>query len=205
MSAGAATQRRRGAESVAWPRVRLGEVCEIIGGGTPSKAIANYYKGQIPWATVRDMNCEVIEKTEHCITQEAVANSATNIIAKGEVVISTHVGLGKVCILGQDTAINQDLKAIIPIDSLLRRYLYYWFRSKAEYIASHGKGATVKGVTIDFVKGLTLPLPPLAEQRRIAAKLDWLCGIIAKRKAQLSQLQQLVKSRFVEMLRCSGI
>ena len=178
----------------------IGEVCRIIGGGTPSKKNPHYYEGSIPWASVRDMNVRVIKTTEYSITEEALRKSATNLIPAGEVVISTHVGLGKVCVLGQDTAINQDLKAVIPSDdSLSRWYLYYWFLSKADILVANGKGATVKGVTVDFVKGLKLPIRERHEQDQIVKILDAIHLVIESSELELCKLDQLVKSRFVEM------
>ena len=176
----------------------IGEVCRIVGGGTPSKKKPEYYKGDIPWASVRDMNVRVIRDTEYKITETAVAESATNIIPKGEVVISTHVGLGKVCVLGQDTAINQDLKAVIPVDGLSRWYLYYWFLSKADLLIANGKGATVKGVTVDFVKKLKINIPPSKRQDEVVAALDAAQNLIDNSEKQLAKFDQLVKSRFVE-------
>ena len=178
---------------------RLGDICEFVGGGTPSKKNPEFYGGSIPWATVRDMNVRVIESTEHSITPDAVQQSATNIIPKGEVVISTHVGLGKVCFLGQNTAINQDLKAVIPRKGLSRRYLYYWFVSKADELIANGKGATVKGVTLDFVKNLRIPVLPVREQERVSDALDKLTHIIELSDSQIDRLDSVVKSRFVEM------
>ena len=99
-----------------WHTKQLGDICRLIGGGTPSKGKMEYYAGNIPWATVRDMRSEVITETECKITKEAVKSSATNVIPMGNIVIATRVGLGKVCLLGQDTAINQDLRGIVPID-----------------------------------------------------------------------------------------
>ena len=180
-------------------KVRLGDVCKIIGGGTPSKSNASFYTGNIPWASVRDMKEKVLSCTEYCISDVAVENSATNIIPQGEVVISTHLGLGKVCVLAQDTAINQDLKAIIPVEELNRDYLYHWFVSQARFIISHGHGITVKGVSVDFVKSMKIPLPPLPTQRRIAAELDRLCALKKNAEDRLAILDQIVKSRFVEM------
>ena len=177
---------------------RLGEVCKVVGGGTPSKQNAEFYNGNIPWASVRDMNVRVISDTEYKITPDAVEKSATNVIPKGEVVISTHVGLGKVCVLGQDTAINQDLKAIIPNEGLSRWYLYYWFLSKADTLIANGKGATVKGVTVDFVKSLDIPIPPVETQQQVVRALDSVYTIIAASESELAKLDQLVKSRFVE-------
>lgn len=180
-------------------KVRLGDVCEIIGGGTPSKKISRYYEGDIPWASVRDMTEKLLVKTEFKITEEAVENSATNIIPKGEIIISTHVGLGKICILGQDTAINQDLKAIIPNESLSRDYLYQWFVAKGDYIKAHGHGVTVMGVNLDFIRNLSINLPSLTEQKRIAAELDLITKMIRNREAQLARLDTLVKAKFDEM------
>ena len=178
---------------------RLGDTCTFVGGGTPSKKNPDFYKGSIPWATVRDMNVRVIETTEHSITSEAVRQSATNIIPNGEIVISTHVGLGKICFLGQDTAINQDLKAVIPNGELSRRYLYYWFISKTDELIANGKGATVKGVTLDFVKNLKIQVLTEREQEVISDTLDKVHNVIELADAQVSRLNQLVKSRFVEM------
>ncbi|MDP3334028.1 MAG: restriction endonuclease subunit S [Methylococcaceae bacterium] len=157
-----------------WQAKTLGEVCHIIGGGTPSKDKSEFYSGDIPWATVRDMRVDVITETEFKITETAVASSSTNIIPGGNVVIATRVGLGKVCFLGQDTAINQDLRGIIPInpENLSVRFLFWWLKSIADVIVAKGTGATVQGVKLPFVKSLQITLPPLPEQHRIVAILD---------------------------------
>lgn len=165
-----------------WEVKRLGEVCEIVGGGTPSKSNAGFYNGDIRWATVRDIKNDVITDTEFKITKEAVKNSSTNIIPKNNVVIATRVGLGKVCLLHSDTAINQDLKGIIPknSDRLSVAYLFHWLKSVADVIEKNGTGATVQGVKITFIEKLQIPIPPLSEQQRIVAILDESSASIAK-------------------------
>lgn len=157
-----------------WRTVALGDVCEIIGGGTPAKDRAEFYGGNIPWATVRDMRSEMIANTEFKITPLAVESSSTNVIPKGNVVIATRVGLGKVCLLQQDTAINQDLRAIIPkhAKQLSVPFLFWWLKSVAHLIEAEGTGATVQGVKLPFIKSLPIPCPPLPEQQRIVAILD---------------------------------
>ena len=157
-----------------WQTKRLGDLCDVIGGGTPPKDTPAFYSGDIPWATVRDMRQDVITETEFRITNDAVKGSATNIVPSGNVVIATRVGLGKVCLLGQDTAINQDLRGLVPRSekTLVVRYLYWWLKSIAEVIIAEGTGATVQGVKLPFVKSLQSPVPPLPEQQRIVALLD---------------------------------
>jgi type I restriction enzyme S subunit len=119
------------------------------------------------------MRTDLIESTECSITHEAVRSSATNIIPGGNVVIATRVGLGKVCLLDQDTAINQDLRGIIPRNGKLKvRFLYHWLRFVAPQIIQQGTGATVQGVKLPFVKSLPVPLPIPSEQERIVAILD---------------------------------
>ena len=181
-----------------WQKKALGELCDVIGGGTPSKEKSVFYSGHIPWATVRDMRQDPITETEFRITKDAVKSSSTNIIPSGSVVIATRVGLGKVCILGQDTAINQDLRGIIPRneDNLEVRYLYWWFKSITDVIIAEGTGATVQGVRLPFVKSLLIPFPPLEEQKRIIAKLDEAFVGLAKAKENAEKNLQNARALF---------
>jgi type I restriction enzyme S subunit len=181
-----------------WQTKNLGDVCDVVGGGTPSKDKPAFYSGDIPWATVRDLKQEVITSTEFKITKEAVKSSATNIIPSGNVVIATRVGLGKICLLGQDTAINQDLRGIVPHDTtkLDVRFLFWWLKSIADVIVAEGTGATVQGVKLPFVKALQVPLPPLPEQQRIVGILDDAFDGIATAKANAEQNLQNARALF---------
>ncbi len=185
-----------------WQIKNLGDVCNVVGGGTPPKDRAEFYSGDIPWATVRDMRSDVIADTECKITKAAVASSATNIILGGNVVIATRVGLGKICLLGQDTAINQDLRGIVPIDPkvLSVRFLFWWLKSIADLIVAEGTGATVQGVKLPFVKSLQILLPPLPEQHRIVAIIDKAFDGIATAKAKTEKNFQNARALFESVL-----
>lgn len=181
-----------------WETRNLGDLCEVVGGGTPPKDNPAFYSGKIPWATVRDMRQEVITETEYRITKDAVQSSATNVIPSGSVVIATRVGLGKVCLLGQDTAINQDLRGILPRDTktLLVRFLFWWLKSIADVIVAEGTGATVQGVKLPFVKSLQIPVPSLPEQKRIVRTLDEAFSGIATAKANAEKNLQSARALF---------
>lgn len=183
---------------IGWQTRNLGDVCNIIGGGTPSKDKPDFYYGDIPWASVRDMRQDIIRETEYKITQEAVKNSSTNIIPKGNVVIATRVGLGKVCLLGKDTAINQDLRGIVPneIKKLNVRFLFWWLKSIAHLIEKEGTGATVKGVKLPFIKSLQIPLPPISEQQRIVGILDEAFAGIATARVNAEKNLQNARALF---------
>ncbi len=181
-----------------WEEKRLGEVCDIIGGGTPSKANSKFYNGEIPWATVRDMKLECIKDTEHKITREAIKKSSTNIIPKGNVIIATRVGLGKICWIENDTAINQDLRGIVPktAEKISAKYLFQWFKSISYKIEEEGTGATVKGVKLPFIKSLAIPIPPLPEQKRIVKTLDKAFTAIDKAKENAEKNLKNAKELF---------
>ena len=152
-----------------WKWERLGNLCSILGGGTPDKNNINYWNGTIPWATVSDMNNAHIIKTILNISQEGLENSSTNIIKKGSIIVATRVGLGKVCYADIDVAINQDLKGLDFFNICDNDFIFYYFKSMASYIVSKGTGTTVKGIKLDFLTSLLIPL---VEQKRIVEKLD---------------------------------
>lgn len=180
---------------------KIGEICNVIGGGTPSKSNADFFNGTIPWATVRDMKDDVLSDTEFKITEEALRQSASNVIPRNNVVIASRVGLGKVCLLEKDTAINQDLRAIIPKnkDELHVPFLFWWFKKSSDLIIRNGRGATVKGVNLPFIKNLEIELPAIEEQKRIVSLLDQADALRRKRRESMELLDQYVQSVFMEM------
>ena len=188
-----------------WEYKKLGEVCNVIGGGTPDTKNKEYWRGNIPWATVSDMNCDVIKTTGYYITDRGLNESSSRIIKKGEIVIATRVGLGKVCKLAVDTAINQDLKGVIPKDNnIVRDFIFYYFKHKAKYIVDNGIGATVKGVKIKFIEGLSFGFPSLSEQQSIVNYLDAAFAKIDAMKANaekaLNETKALFQASLKEML-----
>ena len=94
----------------------LGSLVEIKGGGTPRRDLPEYWGGPIPWATVKDFVTTKIDGTQESVTELGVRKSATNIIPAGNIIVPTRMALGKAAINIVDLAINQDLKALIPID-----------------------------------------------------------------------------------------
>ena len=156
-----------------WPTMPLGELIDFVGGGTPRRDRPDYWGGEIPWASVKDLQSQSLETTLESITADGLANSASNLIPKGTVIIASRVGLGKVTINRKPVAINQDLKALTPrSDNLLPRYLLFFLLLKADYFERTGVGATVKGLTLADYQKLNIVLPPLAEQERIVKLLD---------------------------------
>lgn len=183
-----------------WPTKPLGELVDFVGGGTPRRDRPDYWGGEIPWASVKDLQSQSLETTLETITAKGLANSASNLIPQGTVIIASRVGLGKVAINLTPVAINQDLKALTPRSSdLSPRYLLLFLLSKAEYLERTGVGATVKGLTLADYQRLDIVLPPLAEQERIVKLLDE-ANELRKLRAQADRrTADLIHSLFREM------
>jgi len=166
---------------------------KIVGGGTPSKTIPEYYQGDIPWMSVKDMNKHTLTDTVDHITPDAVKNSSTNIIPAGIPIIATRMSLGKIVTASFDSAINQDLKALFLANNIKRNFFLHWYRSQAQLIESLGTGTTVKGIRLEVLNSLSMNLPPLVEQKIIADKLDTLLAQVDSTKARLEQIPKILK------------
>lgn len=188
-----------------WVATKLGdEVASIVGGGTPSKDVAEYWGGDIPWASVKDFSGSRLSRTQDYITQEAIKASATNLIPAGTLITPTRMALGRVAVFDCNVAINQDLKAIFPKPTLLRDFLFYWFQGNADRIEAAGTGSTVKGIRLEVLREFGLALPPLPEQQKIAAilstvddKLDVIARQIEATQTLKQGLMQTLFSRGV--------
>jgi type I restriction enzyme S subunit len=178
----------------------LGSVCRFLNGGTPSKAVQSYFEGDIPWITSADISGPIANYARSFITEDAVRNSAVNKVAAGSVLLVTRTGVGKVAIAEKELCFSQDITALIPDKSKLDAgYLVHFLRTKKPHFLGHARGATIQGITRNVVSDLSIPLPPLTEQRRIAAILDQADALRAKRREALAQLDSLTQSIFIEM------
>ncbi|MDZ4727979.1 MAG: restriction endonuclease subunit S, partial [Leptospira sp.] len=180
---------------------KLGELVQITGGGTPSRIISEYWDGDIPWVTVKDFTSKNIVTAQEKITEIGLKNSASNLIPAHSILMPTRMALGKIAINSIPVAINQDIKAlnILDKDRLNSKYLVSYLSTISNEIENAGKGATVKGIKLDFLKDLSIPLPPLPEQVAIANLLSKADALIAKRKESLALLDAYLKSTFLEM------
>lgn len=181
------------------PLVSFKDIVTFRGGGTPPKKIAEYWNGDIPWATVKDFKGLKLSETKDCISTKGLHKSSANLILKGHVIIPTRMALGKAAINTIDLAINQDLRALIPKIKIHTGYLLYAYLSLSDEIEKRGSGATVKGITQDNLYKLKIPLPTLNDQIRTATLLSRVEALIATRKDNLRLLDQFLKSTFLEM------
>ena len=159
--------------SMKWPMVELGDVCDdILNGGTPSTKNEAYWNGDIPWITSADIVNVKTAKPRKYITEEAIRESATNLIKKGNVIVVTRVGLGKLFRNDFDVCISQDSQGLILKDAVNADYLVYVLKDRVENFKKVSQGSTIQGVTKRQLSEIQIPLPPLEVQREIVAEIE---------------------------------
>lgn len=164
-----------------WEWSRIGTIFNsIMSGGTPSKRESDYWGGDIPWASVKDLGLDrYISITQDHITKAGLDNGS-KLALKGELLICTRMGLGKIAIVNKAMAYNQDLKAV----SLSSEIDVEFFLNYYATLNIKGTGTTVAGIGQDQLLNFILALPPLAEQHRIVAKVDELMALCDQLEAQ---------------------
>ena len=165
-----------------WEWVRLGNLVRFTLGKTPKRSMPEYWEsGTIPWVSISDLNNATLKQTKEHITPKAYSEVfGETISTAGTMLMSFKLTIGKVSILGIDAVHNEAIISIYPyIDAnkIIRDYLY----KVLPFISQHGDFNTaIKGKTLNkkSLSNLLIPLPPLAEQKRIVAKLDQLMSIM---------------------------
>ena len=180
---------------------RLGDVCTIVSGSTPKSNIPEYWDGDIKWITPAELNEEtyIINDSIRHITELGVAKTGLKPFPKGTVILSSRAPIGKTAIAGCEMYCNQGFKNLICSDKINSRYLYWFLTCNTEYLNSLGRGATFKEISKEIVANIEIPLPSVEQQIFIAEKFEKLSELIVLRKKQLVKLDQLVKSRFIEL------
>ena len=183
-------------------RVKLGEVFDLQMGKTPARNNPDYWNGDNAWVSISDLgNAEkYIDRTKEKITDKGVKESGIKIVPKGTVIMSFKLSIGKTAITAGDMYTNEAIMAFLDknVCEMDTDYLYHLFSG---FDWSAGTNKAVMGLTLNkaTLSKKEIPLPPITEQRKIAAVLDKVCELISLRHKQLERLDLMVKARFVEM------
>lgn len=181
-----------------WVWTRLGSVAKFVGGGTPSKSNTSYWNGTIPWASVKDIKGDILYLTIDKITEEGVQNSSTNVCEVGDLLLVTRIEPGKSIISNIKTAVNQDLKIVkSPLSS---NFLHYFMLTRKDEFIANASGSTVLGISIQNVKEIKFPLPPLAEQQRIVDRIESLFDQLDQAKALIQEVLDSFETRKAAIL-----
>lgn len=180
---------------------RLGDVCTVVSGTTPNTNNPKFWDGDINWITPAELDesTVVISESKRKITIEGVRSCGLSPFPAGTIILSSRAPIGKTAIAGTEMYCNQGFKNLICTDRIYNKYLFWFLRCKTQYLNSLGRGATFKEISKAIVEQIEIPLPDLPTQHRVAATLDKVSEGIELCRKMLGELDELIKSKFVEL------
>lgn len=183
-------------------KYKLGELCDVVSGGTPSRAITEFWEGgTIPWIKIGNIKGKYVGEVDEYITQAGLEGSSAKILSAGTILFTIFATLGEVGILTIKACTNQAIAGITIKNQseALTDYLYYFLKSKKSHVTALGRGVAQNNINLSILRNFEVPIPALSTQKQIVDVLDKAEKIIEARQQQLQKLDELVKSRFVEL------
>lgn len=157
-----------------WASVTLGDVATVVGGGTPSRQRSDYWDGDVPWATPTDVTAlrgRVISTTASTITRAGLANSSATLLPSNSLLVTTRATIGACAVNRVSMATNQGFQSLVVKEGACVDYLYYLIQHRTRDLERLGAGSTYLEIPKRTFSKLQISLPPVDQQRRIAAVL----------------------------------
>lgn len=187
---------------VEWYVVAIKEVATTMSGGTPNRSNKSYYEdGTIPWVKTGELKNKYIGNVEEFITDEAIKNSSAKIIEENSVVLAMYgATIGQVSILSFPAATNQACCAVISSDKIYYEYLYYYLKSKKDYLISLGAGGAQPNISQKIIQDIKIILPPIQEQYKMTEILSSVDEEIEGYKEEKAKYEELKKGLMQQLL-----
>ncbi|WP_198938527.1 restriction endonuclease subunit S, partial [Helicobacter pylori] len=184
-----------------WQRVRLGDIAEIIGGGTPSTQITSFWNGSINWFTPTEIGItKYVHKSQRTITPLGLKKSSAKLLPIGTILLTSRASIGDCAILKMVATTNQGFQSLIPLEKINNEFLYYLMLTLKNKLLELASGSTFLEVSPNKIKNLLIPLPPLNEQIAIANILSDVDRYLYSLDALILKKESVKKALSFELL-----
>jgi type I restriction enzyme S subunit len=178
-----------------YPKTFLSELVTISGGGTPSRAIAEYYNGNIPWVTSKDMGSNYILDAQEHVTEEAINSSAAKLVPKDSLlmVVKSKVLMNRLplAITKRELCHNQDIKSLQCSKKSNPYFIFHILKHNEDYLLRQARGANTDCLTLPMIEGVPVPKVPISLQEKFAAIVQKSDRIRAQQREALRQAEHL--------------
>ena len=186
-----------------WQLARLGDVADIVGGSTPSRSRKEFWDGNVSWVVpseLTDLQGRYLTVTKDSITNEGIKSSGLRLIPAGSVLLTSRATIGVTAINAIPVTTNQGFQNLVVKNGIDSLWLYYSVSSLRKELERRAAGSTFLEVSRDSVRSLPLFVPPLPEQRTIAAVLDSIDDAIERTEAVIAAMERLRDALLHELL-----
>lgn len=179
----------------------IGESCSVVSGGTPSRSKNEYWEnGNIPWIKIGNIKSKYVNEYDELITEQGLNNSSAKLLKKGTILYTIFATLGEVGILDIEACTNQAIAGInITNPRITTDYLYYYLKSKKDYVNNIGRGVAQNNINLTTLKNFEIPLIDVDKQLNIVEILEKVERMICLKEKEIDDLDLLIKARFIEM------
>ena len=172
-----------------WMVKPIGEVAEVVGGGTPSTQVPKYWGGDINWLTPTEVGSgKYVSDSNRKLTNSGLQNSSASMLPKGTILLTSRAGIGDLGILESPACTNQGFQSLICSDNVDHEFLYYVMLTKRSELERKGSGSTFLEITPSEVKSLLIALPGLKEQYMISE-------VLSDSDSQIHNLEKLISKK----------
>ena len=185
----------------------MGELADIVGGGTPSTGVSEYWDGDIDWYAPAEITDQIfINSSQRKITAEGFAHSSARMLPEGTVLFTSRAGIGKTAILQRKGCTNQGFQSIVPHkDVLISYFIFSRTEELKEYGETIGAGSTFVEVSGKQMAEMELMMPPtMDEQRQIGAYFHNLDNLITLHQRKYDKLVNVKKAMLEKMFPKDG-
>lgn len=186
-----------------WSKQQLGDICNIVNGGTPSTSIAEFWNGNILWCTPTDITgcpTKYIYTTENKITESGLKASSATLLPKGALLLCSRATIGEVRIAGNAICTNQGFKSLVVHQNISNEWLYYMVHVLKSNMLEKAIGSTFLEISKKDLAELDIIVPELTEQKAIAQVLSDMDNEIEQLEKKLSKYQQIKQGMMQELL-----
>lgn len=190
-----------------WEQRKLGDIADIVGGGTPSTSNEEYWNGEIDWYAPAEITNQIyVDSSERKITEQGFNNSSAKMLPIGTVLFTSRAGIGKMAILRKESCTNQGFQSIVPHKNELDSYFIF---SRSEELKRYGEtvgaGSTFVEVSGKQMCAMELMMPQtIDEQRKIGSYFSNLDNLITLHQRELDELKELKKCMLQKMFPKKG-
>lgn len=184
-----------------WEVKKLGEIAEIIGGGTPSTFVSDYWNGNINWFTPTEIGTEkYVFDSVRKITKDGLINCSARILPIGTILLTTRAGIGDIGILKKEACTNQGFQSLVVKDGFYNEFLYYLISTLKNVLIQNASGSTFLEISPNKIKQIQVAIPRINEQTAIATILSDMDAEISALETKLSKTRQIKQGMMQELL-----
>ena len=186
-----------------WSKQQLGDICNIINGGTPSTSVAEFWNGKILWCTPTDItscSTKYIYTTESKITESGLKASSATLLPKGALLLCSRATIGEVRIAGNAICTNQGFKSLVVHQNISNEWLYYMVHILKFNMLEKAIGSTFLEISKKDLAELDIVVPEFTEQKAIAQVLSDMDSEIEQLEKNLAKYQQIKQGMMQELL-----